>query len=131
MAFEFVRTDPRVPRTPYALAAVVEEGTRLVITAGACPLGMDYRMIGSTYEEQAKEAVANLAVELEAAGAGLHDVVKTTVYVASANRDDLLAAWTAVHDAFGDLEPASTLIGVTTLAYPDQLVEIDAIAALD
>ena len=48
--------------------------------------------------------------------------------VASANRDDLTAARNEVVDAFGDHDPPSTLLGVTVLGYPDQLVEIEAIA---
>ena len=65
-----------------------------------------------------------------AAGAGLDDVVKTTVYVASSDRSDLVAAWQVVHRHFGDHEPPSTLLGVSVLGYPDQLVEVEAIAAL-
>ncbi len=56
--------------------------------------------------------------------------MKTTVYVASSNRSDLVAAWQVVHRHFGDHEPPSTLLGVTVLGYPDQLVEVEAIAAL-
>ena len=65
-----------------------------------------------------------------AAGAGLDDVVKTTVYVASSDRSDLVAAWEVVHRHFGEHEPPSTLLGVTVLGYPDQLVEVEAVAAL-
>ena len=45
-------------------------------------------------------------------------------------REDLVTAWTVVHDAFGQHEVPSTLHGVTVLGYPDQLVEIEAVAAL-
>jgi enamine deaminase RidA (YjgF/YER057c/UK114 family) len=65
---------------------------------------------------------------LKECGAGLRDVLKTTVYVASSNRDDLVVAWNEVAAGFGDHDPPSTLVGVTVLGYPDQLVEIDAIA---
>jgi enamine deaminase RidA (YjgF/YER057c/UK114 family) len=52
------------------------------------------------------------------------------VYVASADRRDLVAAWDVVRRAFADHDPPSTLVGVTVLGYPDQLVEVQAIAAL-
>jgi enamine deaminase RidA (YjgF/YER057c/UK114 family) len=37
-------------------------------------------------------------------------------------------AWNEVADCFGDYDPPSTLLGVAVLGYPDQLVEIEAIA---
>jgi hypothetical protein len=35
-----------------------------------------------------------------------------------------------VHRWFGSLEPPATLLGVSVLGYPDQLVEVEAVAAL-
>jgi len=52
------------------------------------------------------------------------------VLVASSRRDDLVTAWEIVRDAFGDHDVPSTLVGVTVLGYADQLVEIEAIAAV-
>ena len=50
--------------------------------------------------------------------------------VASSDRSDLTEAWEVVHTGFGDHDAPSTLLGVTVLGYPDQLVEIEAVAAL-
>ncbi|HET8989325.1 MAG TPA: RidA family protein, partial [Humibacillus sp.] len=72
----------------------------------------------------------NLVAALEAAGATLADVAYTRVLVATTAREDLVAAWTVVHDVFGEHEVPSTLHGVTVLGYRDQLVEIEAVAAL-
>ncbi len=74
--------------------------------------------------------MTNLAVALQAAGAGLTDVVKTTVYVASHHREDLLVAWNVVSAAFGDHDVPSTLLGVAVLGYAHQLVEVEAVAAV-
>ena len=57
-------------------------------------------------------------------------MLKTTVFVASAQRADLVAAWEVVEAAFGDHDAPSTLLGVTVLGYPDRLVEIEAVAAV-
>jgi enamine deaminase RidA (YjgF/YER057c/UK114 family) len=43
---------------------------------------------------------------------------------------DLGAVWQVVRDAFGDHDPPSTLLGVTVLGYDDQLVEVEAVAAV-
>ena len=72
----------------------------------------------------------NLETALRAAGAELRDVAKTTVYVASDRQGDLVAAWEVVRERFGDHDPPSTLLGVATLGYRDQLVEVEAVAAL-
>ena len=80
---------------------------------------------------QMRQAVANLQVTLDESGAQLSDVVKTTVYVRSARREDLVAAWNVVAAAFGDHDAPSTLLGVAALGYEGQLVEIEAVAFVD
>ena len=72
----------------------------------------------------------NLRTAVESAGARLDDVVKVTVYVASDDRADLEASWNVVHRWFGPHEPPATLLGVSVLGYPDQLFEVEAVAAL-
>jgi enamine deaminase RidA (YjgF/YER057c/UK114 family) len=72
--------------------------------------------------------VENLAVALSAAGSSLEHVLKTTVYVVSEDRSELVQAWKVVEKAFGEHSPPSTLLGVKLLGYPEQLVEIEAIA---
>ena len=82
------------------------------------------------YSAQAAKAVENLVIALDAAGAGLQDVVFTRVLVATAERTDLVEAWNVVRSAFGDHDVPSTLIGVTVLGYENQLVEIEGTAAV-
>ena len=67
--------------------------------------------------------------QLEAAGASGEDVLKTTVYVASTDRADLVACWEEVQRS-SLAAAASTLLGVALLGYAGQLVEIEAIAVL-
>ena len=50
--------------------------------------------------------------------------------MASSRQADLGAAWEVVRDAFGDHDVPSTLMGVTVLGYDDQLVELEAVAAV-
>ena len=115
---------------PYAYAAVTSPGS-LVFAAGACPLDDEGEVVApGDVAAQARQVMANLVVALRAAGAELNDVAKSTVYVASSRREDLVAAWAVVRAAFGDHVAPSTLLGVAVLGYPDQLVEVEAIAAL-
>ncbi len=71
-----------------------------------------------------------MLVALDAAGAAIADVASTRVLVASSERRDLVAAWEVVRAAFGDHDVPSTLFGVAALGYPDQLVELEAVAAV-
>ena len=125
---ELVRSTALTETVPYAYAAVTLSG-RLVFTAGACPLDQDGAVVSPGDDvAQAQQVMANLAVALGAAGAGLIDVAKTTVYVASSSRTDLVTAWQVIRNAFGDHDAPSTLLGVAALGYPGQLVEVEAVA---
>lgn len=125
-----MRADRLYGGVPYAYASAVDVlGGELVFTAGACPLDEKGTVVSpGDVPAQARQAVANLTTALGAAGTGLDGVLKTTIYVASANRADLVAAWDVVREAFGDHDAPSTLLGVTVLGYPYQLVEIEAVA---
>jgi enamine deaminase RidA (YjgF/YER057c/UK114 family) len=125
-----VRSPGLTDAAPYAYAAVTAPGS-LVFTAGACPLDHDGAVVGpGDIAAQARTVMENLVVALRASGAELSDVAKSTVYVASSRREDLVAAWDVVRAAFGDHDAPSTLIGVSVLGYPDQLVEVEAVAVL-
>jgi enamine deaminase RidA (YjgF/YER057c/UK114 family) len=115
----------------YAYAATAAAGSRLIFLAGACPLNED----GTTaapgdYAGQAAKAFENMRAALTDAGAGVQDVLSTRVLVASSRQEDLVVAWEVVRDGFGDHDVPSTLMGVTVLGYRDQLVEIEAVAAV-
>jgi enamine deaminase RidA (YjgF/YER057c/UK114 family) len=128
MTINLIRSDSLYRDAPYAYAAMAPPGA-LIFSAGACPLDDQGNVVGvGDVRAQASMAVANLATALAASGATLADVLKTTVFVASADRADLVAAWQVIEEAFGDHDPPSTLLGVTVLGYSGQLVEIEAVA---
>lgn len=132
-ASRLVRSPDLASVAEYAYAAiVVNSGSRLVFTAGACPLDVDGATVGvGDVRVQAGQVIANLEVALRDAGASFGDIVRTTIYVASSDRGDVGAVWEVVRDALAPHDPPSTLLGVATLGYPDQLVEVDAVAALN
>ena len=128
MEAEFVRSERLFTGAPYAYAAIARQGC-LVVTAGACPLD-DHGCVVTTGDiaAQTRKALENLRITLQECGAAMGDVLKTTIFVSSSSRADLQLAWREVATAFGHAEPPSTLLGVAVLGYPDQLVEIEAIA---
>jgi enamine deaminase RidA (YjgF/YER057c/UK114 family) len=80
---------------------------------------------------QVDQVVANTLAALAAVGAAPADVVRTHIWVASGDRDDLAGVWTRLRESeLADaLTTACTLVGVTRLGYPGQLVELDVTAA--
>ena len=81
----------------------------------------------TTIEDQTRQAIANLKHVLEAAGAGLDKVVKTTVFISDMND---FAALNAVYaELFGETKPARSCVQVARLP-KDVKVEIEAVAAL-
>lgn len=116
-------------RVPYEYAAVAAAGATL-FTAGACPLDESGRVVAAgDHRRQAEQAVANLMVVLDHHGATPANLVKTTVYVVG-DRQDLVAVWEVLEARLRPHRPPSTLLGVNVLGYPEQLVEIEAVAAL-
>lgn len=130
-AVRLIRSTALSDVAEYAYAATVEPGSRLIFLAGACPLDADGATVAAgDFAGQAAQCVTTLVEALRAAGATLEDVVSTRVLVASSHQSDLVAAWQVVRDAFGSHDVPSTLMGVTVLGYDDQLVEIEAVAAV-
>ncbi len=109
----------------------VASGTRLVFTSGAVPLDPMGQLVGpDDYQAQTERVLANLLATLDAAAAIPDDVVKTTVYVVGEGSEPKVAVWGVVQRS--ELATAtSTLVGVASLGYSGQLVEIEAIAVID
>jgi enamine deaminase RidA (YjgF/YER057c/UK114 family) len=115
------------PGAPYDYSAMARG---LVFTAGACPLDEEGRVVApGDFERQAVQTVENLLAALAEHNVGPGALLKTTVFVAGEKRADLVRVWDAISPLLG--RAPSTLLGVSLLGYPDQLVEIEAIAVID
>lgn len=126
-----IRSEALSDVAEYAYAATAPKDARFIFLAGACPLAADGSTVAvGDYAGQAAACVETMKGALDAAGASIDDVISTRVLVASSRQADLVSAWEVVREAFGDHDAPSTLLGVTVLGYDDQLVEIEAIAAV-
>ena len=134
MTDRFVLVNPEGlhPTSGYAHLTIVEAG-RAAHLAGLCPLDTDEQVVGlGDLGAQIDQVVANALAILSAADATPRDVVRSVIYVVSADSAVLASAWDRLNAS--PLAPAfataSTLLGVTALGYTGQLIEIDLTASL-
>jgi 2-iminobutanoate/2-iminopropanoate deaminase len=107
---------PIGPYTP-----IVRAGDWLVCSG---QLGLkDGALVDGGVQDQARQAIANLAALLGSEGASLADVVKTTVFLAHIS--DFALVNEVYVEGFGDHRPARSAIAVAALPMGG-LVEIEA-----
>jgi 2-iminobutanoate/2-iminopropanoate deaminase len=110
---------------PYS-QAIVHSG--LVYTAGQIPLDpQSMQMVEGDVAAQTERVMQNLAAVLEAAGASLGSVIKTTVFLQSMG--DFAAMNEVYGRHFGEHRPARSTVEVARLP-KDARVEIEAVAAV-
>jgi enamine deaminase RidA (YjgF/YER057c/UK114 family) len=87
--------------------------------------------LSPNFEEQVRQAYANLAAVVEALGAQPDQVVKLTVFVVDHDISKLGVLTETVTRMFGTRLPAQTLVPVPKLAIDPMLFEVEAVVCLD
>lgn len=109
---------------------VVASGTRTVYIAGQVALDERGAIVGAgDLSAQTTQVMKNIGLALAAANAAFSDVVKITTYVVGYRPEHRAIIGQARSPFFKNMPPpASTLVGVSALAAPEWLIEIEAIA---
>ena len=112
---------------------VTSRGGKTVYISGQTAWDSEKRIVGGmNLGEQARQALRNIRTAVEVAGGTLADVVSMRIYVVDYKRADAGPVGEALREFFsGDGPPASTWIGVSSLAVEDFLIEIEAIAVVE
>ena len=107
---------------PYSQAIEVNG---MVFTSGVIPVDPQTGVIPATIEEQANQAFSNLKNLIEASGATIDKVIKTTVFIKEMNDfgkiNDIYATY------FKEPFPARSCVEVARLP-KDVMLEVEAIA---
>jgi 2-iminobutanoate/2-iminopropanoate deaminase len=114
------------PTGPWSPGVKVEPGATLFI-AGCVALDADGQIVGvGDIVAQTHQVMRNFQAVVEAAGMRMSDVVKITNYLVDARYYPAMAD--VRQQYLAEPYPASTMVQVTGLLYPELLVEIDGIA---
>ena len=117
------------PVAAYSTGWKVSNG-HLVMLAGQVATDAEGRTVGGgDIQAQARQVYENIRAALEAAGAGMEDVIRLTVYLT--DRAHFPGSVEVRQTYFRPPYPASTLLFVSGLANPEWLIEIDAIAFVE
>ena len=122
------RMNPETLSTPMAAYSQVVRKGNFVTTAGMISLDAKGNLVGDgDIQAQTRQTLENLKTALEAAGASLKDVVKTTVFITDfANYEGM----NKVYNEFFQNDPPARATVRADIVLPTLLVEIDALAVV-
>ena len=132
METKHINPDTLVAPRGYSHVVTVEGAQKLAFISGQVAVDKEGKVVGpGDLKLQIKTAAENLVAALAAVGAKPSDIVKMNTYIVQYKQSDYAAMREARAVLFPTGEPpASTLIGVHSLAVDGLLVEIEAVAAL-
>ena len=113
------------------VATVSSNGVKTIYVSGQ--VGIRAGEIPDSFAEQIDIVFSNMAVQLEAAGANMTDVIKLTGFIVDIDEEKRAAYSESRARYFPTYNPppASTLIGVSGLVIPALQVEVEAIAVIE
>ncbi len=107
----------------------IAEGTRVVHFAGQLGLNPDFSLVAEDLHGQTMGAMRNVKEAMDNVGVGWDDVVRRTIYTLRPTEYETITA--AIDEVTGGAaHPAQTIVGVTGLAVPGCLIEIECTAVM-
>ena len=134
MTKEYINPDSLFPSLQHGFSQIVAaRGSRTIYISGQTAWNEKKEIIGANdLAEQARQSLRNVETAVRSAGGTLADVVALRIYIVNYKPDDASAIGDALREFFPEeRRPASTWIGVSSLAVSDFLIEIEATAVLE
>ena len=121
---------PELHPAPGFSHATIATGTRVAYLAGQVALAPDFSVVGGEdLRAQTVAAMRNVQIALQAVGASWEHVVRRTIYTTQPQEYETMTA--GIEEVQGSQEhPAQTILGVTGLAVPGLMIEIEVTAVL-
>ena len=132
MKKEYFSPDSLFPSRQFGFSqAVTTEGGKFVHCAGQTAWDKNMNLVGEgDLSKQLEQSLENVRLALSAGGAKPEDVVRVKIYVVDYKPEYVEPIGKAMAVFFKDNPPASTLIGVQSLAVPGFMVEIEVTAVV-
>ena len=128
MARELLNPSDLHPAPGFSHVAIAE-GTRVVHFAGQLGLETDFSLASEGLRGQTVKAMRNVEIAIRAAGVGWDDIVRRTIYTLHPTEYEAITS--AIDEVTGGADhPAQTIVGVTGLAVPGCLIEIECTAVV-
>ena len=126
----FVNPDGLFKPATFSQIAIAK-GDTVVFISGQTARDEKSVIVGAgDVKRQAEKVFENLRVAVEAAGGSMGDIARITTYIVGLKPEDRLWIGEMVKVHFPK-PPAHTLVGISALAVPELLIEIEAIAVID
>ncbi len=132
MSKQYIQPPELFPSERFGFTQVVSSPPgKLVFISGQVGWDAEMKLAGADLSKQARQALANLAIALRAAGASTSDLTMLRTYIVG-YKPEYARLLAPLFDEFlgGATPPASTWVGVQALAAPDLLIEIEAVAVV-
>jgi enamine deaminase RidA (YjgF/YER057c/UK114 family) len=130
---KFLNPETLLKPRGFTQVVTVAGAAKMIFVSGQVAVDKDGKLVGAgDLAAQARQAATNLKLALEAAGATASDIIKLNAYIVNYKPSDYAAFREARNALAAEGEPpASTLVGVTALAFDGLMIEIEATAMVE
>ena len=123
--------NPWTWQTPYNFSQAwkIDKSQSMVFVSGQASLSSDGEILHlNDFEGQVHVTMQNIKTVLDHAGASLEDVIRLGIFIT--DMENFPSFVDILGEYFPGEKPANTVLGISCLALPGLLIEIEAVAVL-
>ena len=124
-----LQNPPELHPAPGFSHIAIASGEKVVHFAGQLGIGIDFSLAAEDLHGQTVAAMRNLETAMGAAGVAWDDIVRRTIYTTQPTEYETITR--AIDEVTGGADhPAQTIVGITGLAVPGCVIEIECTAVV-